>query len=179
MRCPNCNSEVEEGLAACSQCGTPLTAYGGQVTGEVRPETRAKAAKFAARPSIVIVMTILDVLVALFGPLGMALARITGRTQVSEDATNYIVAALGAVGAFAVVIVLIPIGLLLLLLAWATWTQKSWAWTANVVLLVLGVVLAARVFSAEPGQALVRIALCGAVAYFWFKPSTKEWFGMV
>jgi hypothetical protein len=178
MHCPNCHAEVEEGLAVCSQCGAPLTAYGGQITGEVRPETRAKAAKLAVRPPIVVVMAILDALVALLGPLGLAWVRITGRTQVSEDATNYIAAALGAVGAFAVAIVLIPLGLFLLVLAWATWTQKPWAWMANVVLLILMVLLAVRVFAAEPGQALLRIGLCGAIAYFWFHPRTKEWFGL-
>jgi len=178
MRCPKCDLDNEEGRAVCANCATPLTAYAGQVTGVVSEKTLARAARLAIRPPIVGVMAILDVLTAVFGPFAMLAAKFSARTTINTEGTNYIGTAFGAVGVAFAAALLIPLGLLLLILAGATWTQRPWAWTANAALLAASVVLAALLFPNSPGQALLRIALSGAVAYFWFQDDTKEWYGM-
>lgn len=178
MRCPRCDFDNDEGRAVCLHCATPLTAYAGQVTGVVSEETRTKAARLALRPPIVSLMAVLDVLAAIFGPFAMLAVKFSARATLNNEGTNYIGAALGAVGIAAAAALLIPLGLLLLFLAWSTWTQRPWAWTANAVLLGLSALLAVLVFPTSPAQALVRIALSGAVAFFWFQSRTKAWYGM-
>lgn len=177
MRCKECGEDNDEGVAFCARCNTPFTAYGGQVTGMVSEATLAKAARLALRPPIIPFMAALDVLTAVFGPFAITLARSSARPVANAEGTNYVGVAFGALGAVFTAALLIPLGLVLLVTAWATWTQRTWAWTANAALLALSLVAALLAFSASPAEALVRIALSGAVAYFWFKPETKEWYG--
>src|SRR5262249_38154540 len=53
LRCPNCATDNDDGLALCQTCGTLLTSYAGQGVGYVTKETLEKAAKLRIRPPVV------------------------------------------------------------------------------------------------------------------------------
>jgi hypothetical protein len=178
MRCPNCNTLNDEGAALCENCAEPLTAYGGQITGMVSEETREKIERLSVRPPVVPVMAALDALAAFVWPFAAAWAAFAHRTVANAAGTNYIGAAFGSLGAVFTAAVMIPLGVALLVIAWATWTQRPWAWIANAVVLVLAALLAFFAFPSAPVSALLRIGLAGALAYFWFQPDTKDWYGM-
>jgi hypothetical protein len=178
MRCKVCDTPNEEGRARCRNCDAPLTAYAGQVTGDHNPETAAKALRLSLRPPVVSVMAILDALAAIFGPFWLVAAKFLARPGAGEEGLNYIGAAIGAVGVTILALLMIPLGLFLLYLAWATWTQRPWAWGVNAVLLLVSALLALLAFASSPIAALIRIGLSAAVAFFWFKPETKDWYAI-
>lgn len=178
MRCKVCDTPNEEGRARCQNCDAPLTAYAGQVTGDYNPATAEKALQLSLRPPIVVVMAVLDGLTAIFGPFWLVAVKFLARPTAGEEGLNYIGAALSAVGVTLLAIFLIPLGLFLLYLAWATWTQRPWAWSANAVLLLVSALLAVLAFASSPIAALTRIGLSASVAFFWFKPETKDWYAI-
>src|SRR5438876_2696672 len=70
MRCPQCQADNEEGVALCAACDAPLTFYAKQWTGEVSLAARERARKLTTRPPAVAILTVADLLLAVFGPLG-------------------------------------------------------------------------------------------------------------
>jgi hypothetical protein len=178
MRCPHCELQNEDGAAFCERCGTPLTAYGGQITGEVSEATRAKAAKLTVRPQIVPIMAAFCALLALVGPVWSLVARITTRPTMNAEGTNYAGAAFGAVGIAFAAMVLVPVALALLVVASGILTQRTWAWGAAAVVLAAGVLAA---LGGYLGIGLLKfVVLIGAVALaaLWFRKDAREWYGV-
>lgn len=180
QQCPNCGLLNEEGRALCANCQTPLTAYAGQLRGE--PESSggrlaAQVAHLNTRPPIIAALALFDLLFALFWPLAFVVGAFAARQQVNAEGTNYIFAAIGAVGPTLAALVLIPVALALCALAWATWTQRPSAWVGNGYALGAFVLLALRKFPNAPIMTLVWIGLACGLAYLWFRPETKSWFG--
>lgn len=178
MRCSHCDHDNPEGLARCEVCNTPLTAYSGQVTGEVNAVNLERLARMSIRPPIVPGMTGLLVAFAIFGPFAAVISRYLARTTTNVEGTNYASAAFGAVGIAFTALVMIPLGLFLLYMAWLTWTRGSWIWMANTIL--LGAVAFLSLTGFLTSIFILRvllIALCGAAGYFWFRPETREWYG--
>ncbi len=177
MRCPHCSNENEEGAAVCEYCDTPLTAYGGQLTGLVSASTLAKAAKLAVRPPVIPIMAGLDVFLAIFGPVAAVLGKFSSRPQTNAEGTNYMGAAFGAVGVAFTAMVLVPVALALLVIAWGTITQKSWAWAANIG--VLGVLIFLGNFLLPWGTfgLIIRVVAGVALGVLWIKNETREWYG--
>jgi hypothetical protein len=165
------------GAAVCENCGTPLTAYGGQITGEVSTETRLKASRLAARPVIVPVMAGLDVLFAVFGPLAMVMGRFIGRTAVNTEGTNYLGAAFGAVGVAFVAMFMVPFAIALLVVAWGTIAQRSWAWPANILVLAALVFLGGLFLPLGTVGWVIRILLAAVLGFMWSREETRAWLG--
>src|SRR5215212_9545585 len=118
MRCPHCETPNEEGVAICENCGTPLTVYGRQFTGEVSEAARERAAKLNVRPPVVPIMAAFCALVAVAGPFWSVLSRFMGRAQVNAESTNYVGAAFGAVGIALAALVMVPLGVAILVVSW-------------------------------------------------------------
>lgn len=178
MRCPHCDNENPEGTACCLACDTPLTAYAGQGTGEVSAATLERLRNLSRRPPIVPIVVALDTLIAVIGPFGVLLIKFLGRTTTNVEGTNYVGAALGAVGVALMAMLMVPLGLFLIYLAWVTWTRASWAWLANAALLC-GMAFLSLIGFFTPWMffRLTLLILFAAAAWFWFQSDTREWFG--
>jgi hypothetical protein len=177
MRCPNCDTANDEGEAICANCAEPLTAYAGQVSGLVDDRTRARAQRLAVRPAVVVPMALLDLATAFLWPVATLMGMLRASPTLNAEGTNYMGHAFGALNVALNAAILVPVALALVAIAWGTWTQKSWAWPANAVL--LGLLIASALLSLPAGVlwSLVRLAVLGAAAYHWFRPAARSWFG--
>ena len=176
LRCPNCQTENDDGRASCESCGAAFTAYAEKGSGIASAATLAKLAKLGIRPPAVAPMASIDGLLALI-TLGALIARYFSQPNLNADSSNYLAPAFGAVGAALASFVAIPVALALLYLAWGTWTQRTWAWTANAFLMALSAFLALLAFFSNPILAVIRLAITAYAAFFWFNTQTREWFG--
>lgn len=177
MRCPHCDSPNPDEASSCAQCGQALSTYA--------PETSANASARAERiyhvsiqPPVVPIVAVLCVFTALLGPFRTAAAALVRRTPLPDEAGGYLVNALGAASGALIAAVMVPIGLFLLVTAFAVWSQRPWAWSAVAVLLCVAGLAAAVTFPSDPLSAVLRIATAGAVAFFWFQPHTRKWYGL-
>lgn len=177
MRCPACAGDNPDGAALCGACDQPLTAYSGQLTGEVSAVSAERAARLDTRPPGVKYVAGVCVLAALFGPFAAALPSFGARETLREDQLNYIGAAFGVVGAALALAVLLPLGIAMLVAAWGAWSQKSWAWPAVAAIVALGIVSALLTLREDVLQGLVRAALFGGAAWLWLRPEVRDWFG--
>jgi hypothetical protein len=176
-QCPNCGAANSIDSALCENCRAPLTAYAGQLTGQgesAQGRLAGQVAQLETRPPGVVAMTVFDVLFAGFWPLRSVAGAFLAKPRLNAEGTNYLGAAFGTVGPVLAAIVLIPLALALFGLAWMTWTQRPWTWTANLAALGLFALLALLHFSP---LSVVWLAAAGALAYLWFRPETKAWFG--
>jgi hypothetical protein len=181
QQCPNCGHVNESGRAVCANCQLPLTAYSGQVSGDFessRGKLAQQVSRLNVRPPIVAVVALCDLLFALFWPLAYVVNDFANRPRLNGEMTNYLGSAFGAIGPFLHAIVLVPIGLALIGLAWATWTERAWAWSVNAIGLAAFVLLSLRNFGVAPIMTIIWVVLAGGVAFVWFRSETKAWFGM-
>lgn len=177
--CPHCGEANDPGRATCVNCGTPLTAYGGQV-GQNDNFERKLAAQVKAldtRPLVVSAMAIFQLLFALFWPVAVVMASFAAQPHTNAEGTNYLAAAFGAIGPFFVSITMLPVAVLLCFLAYASWTQRPWAWSV-----ALGVpALAVMVAYVRYGFGLWLFVWGGAavvLTYLWLQSRTKNWYGL-
>jgi hypothetical protein len=179
MHCPHCQAEIEEGQALCPSCDRPLTKYAGNITREVSDLTQARLARLSAKPPVIPVMAGVNVFLALFGPLWTVFKSLGARPTINAEGTNYLGTAFGGVGVFMTAIVLIPLAIAFCVVAWGILTQRTWAWTAN--LLVLGVFLllggALGSFLGLGSLVAARVVIVAVLAFLWFRPDVREWFG--
>ena len=179
VKCSHCGDLNEVGNAICKNCLTPLTAYGGQV-GQARNFDGKLAAQVAAldeRPPIVIAMTIFSVAFALLVPLWSVVKAWRAQPHVNEEGTNAIQAATGILVPLFQTVVFLPIAIALCVIAYFTWTQRPWAWTANVVILGLIAVLAVVSYGLSL-PAFVWIGVAGIVACLWYQQPVRAWFAL-
>ncbi len=173
-QCPNCGTPNDVSQSLCKNCMTPLTAYAGQLVGESHKGRLAKqVADLETRPPAVIGMTVLNVVFALFWPLRIVLANFAAKPTTNAEGTNYVASAFGSIGPILSAILLIPAAILLCILAWATWTQRPWAWMTNLGVLVVFALLNLR---ATP-MALFAVAAI-VLGVLWMMPRTKGWYGL-
>ena len=179
MRCPHCATDNEEGAAVCENCDTPLTAYGGQVTGAVSEATLRKLERLAVRPPVVPMAAALDVLLVVVGPLWTLVGRFAARPAVNAEGTNYAGAAFGAVGVLFSAIVLVPVAVALAVVAWGVMAHRTWAWTAQAFLLLVVAVIGLTGWLV-PSLFLRLLLSAGAavVGYLWVKEDARQWYGV-
>ncbi len=179
-QCPNCGHVNDVGRATCANCQLPLTAYAGQIPDfdSQQGKLAQQVAQLNVRPPIIQAMALFNLLFALLWPLAYVAYGFLARPHLNAESTNYIGTAVSAVGPILAALVLIPIGLALFALAWATWTQRPWAWTANAAGLAAFALLALLKFATAPIMAFIWVGLACGLAYYWFRPETKSWFGM-
>lgn len=176
VTCSICGAVNDAGRALCIDCNRPLTAYAEQLDSQQhinREEIQRKIASLDTRPPAVLAMTLFYVVFAVFWPLAYVVGAFMSREKVNAEGTNYLSAAFDAIGPFLSAGLLVPFALLLVFLAWATWTQRSWAWTAGLVTLGL---FALKALQKGVGGA-VWLVVAAVLAFFWFREETKVWYG--
>jgi len=173
-QCPHCGVVNDIDNAYCVNCNTPFTAYSGQLDGEAYEGKLAQqAALLNTRPAVVMLMTVFDILFALFWPVAGLLHAY--HAILHPTLNNYIFSALSTVVPVLIAFILIPVTLGLFYVAWANWNQASWAWTVNA--LVLGICAICCLLSLFSFKAIVFLLLAAALASLWFRRETKAWFG--
>lgn len=176
MRCPHCDSPNAAGASSCAQCGQSMSSYATESASS--PAVIAERLyQVSIRPPIVPIVSVLCALAAVIGPLRTGAAALLRRSALPDEAGGYLANALGAASGFLIAAVLLPVGLFLLLVSFAAWTQRPWAWSAVAGLLCVAGLAAALTFPAEPLMAVLRLATAGALAYFWYQPATRRWYG--
>ncbi len=174
IQCPNCGTPNDVNQSLCKNCMTPLTAYSGQLIGEAHQgKLAAQVADLQTRPVAVIAMTVTIVIFALFWPLRTVLANFAAKPVTNAEGTNYIASAFGSIGPILSAALLIPAAVLLGIIAWATWTQRTWAWMASLAVLIVFVLINLR------PSAMALFAIGGiALGVLWVLPRTKSWYGL-
>lgn len=174
IQCPNCGTANDTGAALCKACMHPLTAYSGQLKGETYQGKLVKQVAYLdTRPPAVIAMTALDVVFALFWPLRTVFANFASRPTTNAEGTNYVASAFGTIGPIFSAMLLIPTAIVLGFLAWAAWTQRPWAWMAN-----LGVLIVFALLNLRPTPAALFAVAAIVIGVFWMMPRTKGWYGL-
>jgi len=174
IQCPNCGTPNDSSAALCKACMNPMTAYSGELKGEVYQGNLAKqVVHLETRPPAVIAVTVLDGVFALFWPLRIVFANFAARQTTNAEGTNYVAAAFGTVGPILAAILLVPAAIALGVFAWAAWTQRPWAWMANLGVLILFALLNLH----RSPTALFAVAAI-AIGVFWMMPRTKGWYGL-
>ncbi len=179
QQCPNCGHVNDIGLAVCESCNSPMTAYGGQVTGEAYEGGRLKGqvAKLEVRPAAVTAIVVFDVLFALFWPFAYVIGGFLGVHGANSEGTNAMAAAVSWVPALFWAAVLVPSGIALLVLAWLAWSQRPIAWNVNLGVVILFGLLSLRAF---PGPGFwIFLPVSIVLAALWLRSDTKAWYGMM
>ncbi len=177
MRCSHCDADNDDASAFCHQCSNKLTAYAEVVIDQDKAAKLAKLNKVNIRPAGVMAMAGATVALAVFGPFGKFASMFFARPAVREDGMNYAASAFSAVNVTLAGIFFIPVGIFLLILAFSTWTQRSWAYHANTVL--LGLVGLSCITGFWPGGIWrwILLVATAAFAFLWFRTENREWFG--
>lgn len=176
QQCKNCGMLNSIDWSLCSNCQSPLTAYSGQLRGQEfdTEHLNQKIKKLDQHPFAVKMMAGQNVFFAAFWPLASAVSGILSRAKVNSETTNYLSAAFSAVGSFMNAIVMVPIALLLIWIAWGAWSQKPWAWGANLgVSLVFGLTCLVHFHLLN----IFWLALLAVTTSLWFSKDTRTWFG--
>ena len=178
MRCTACQSDNEDGAAFCANCAAPLTAYAGRSVADADPaRTAQRLAELRARPSMVVVLAVMDGVIALV-PVMTSLRAVATRPQLTEDSINYIGHAFGGLSAIVTAAVMLLLAAALIVLAWGTMTQRAWAWYANAGLIGL---LVLRSLVRLPASPLMARPVLGAMTLLgaaWVQPSVRRWYGL-
>lgn len=178
-QCPNCGLENDSGNAVCANCQTPLTAYAGQLRGEAyQGRLAAQVERLETRPPAVIAMVVFLIAFTLFWPLASVISAFLHREGLNAEGTNYVASAFGAIGPILTAIFLIPVSVALGVLAWMTWTQRTWTWNADLVALIAFAVFACIRYPVYHFLTFLWVILAAALAFLWFRPATKAWFGL-
>jgi hypothetical protein len=179
IQCKHCGVVNDVGNAICANCKRPLTAYGGQVGQEENFERRlsAQVEALEERPPVVTAITVFHLLFALAVPLWTVIAAWSAQPHVNAEGTNTVQSAAGTFVSILQTITLLPVAIAFCLLAYFTWTQRTWAWTANAIMLGL-LVLLALILHGFALTTFIWAGLAGGFAYFWFQKPIKAWFGL-
>ena len=177
LQCPNCGVENETDRTRCSNCQNPLTAYGGELTGETYIGKLAEQADLVTeRPHSVVALVALVVLYVLLGPLRTTYLTFAHRVVTNAEGTNYVGASFGIIGPIMIAAFQIPYAIALLVAGGGAMAQKTWGWNAGIVVLALSSVSTIRGFMPFPG--ILYVAVIITVAVLWFSDRTKAWFGL-
>ena len=179
IQCKHCGDSNDIGNAICANCMTPLTAFGGQVgqANNFDSQLTAQLAALDERPPVIAVMTVFSVLFALVVPIWSVIKAWRVQPHVNEDGTNGIQAATGILVPLFQTVILLPIAIALCTIAYFTWTQRPWAWTANVVILGL-ITLIVVVLYGLSLPTFFWLTVAGVVAYLWYRQPVKAWFAL-
>jgi uncharacterized Tic20 family protein len=140
--------------------------------------TLEKLEKLRIRPVISPWMAAYIVAAAVFGPFGTLLAKFTSRPTINAEGTNYMNPAFSAVGITLAALVMIPLGFALLTAVWGVLTQRTWAWTAGVVVLLAVAAAGLTAAVAGPIFKTVLFIVTALITWFWFREETREWYGV-
>jgi uncharacterized membrane protein len=168
----------------CQQCLTPMTAYSGQLTGETyQGKLAGQVALLNTRPAAVTAMVIFQVLFAVF-PLVVFAHYLPGPANTNPDEAYQasMSSAFHVISAVVAGFVMIPLSVVMLWVAWSTWAQRTWAYNAVFAPLSVFVIIMLTKFG-QPSTTLhvvagFSIAAIAVLVFFWYRPTTRAWFGL-
>ncbi len=177
-QCPHCGVVNASSRALCINCQSPLTAYAGELQGEsYQGKLAEQAAHAEIKPWAVTAMAVCDVLFAVFWPIAFVIGAYTARAHVNVEGTNYAAAAFGSLVPLFYALTLLPIAALLCFVAWGAWAQRTWAWAAN-AWTIGAFVFVVFIYHRVSFLTFICVCLAGGLAYAWYLPRTRAWFGI-
>lgn len=120
------------------------------------------------RPSGVVIIAILDVIIGIFS-ITVSLLLETGNTTEIVNAKL-----IADVGAFATIIAIL--GILAVVMSYGIWTRKRWAWTYSVMVAALGILTNITAFFFGSTVSVLNAGLQALVIYYLARSSVKAYF---
>jgi lysylphosphatidylglycerol synthetase-like protein (DUF2156 family) len=168
--CPGCGKPVDANVTFCPNCGYNLQA-GGQAAAVPGGAQNMPLPMTRQRPTGIAILAILYMIGGVLAVLGGILIMAALGVAATSLATNYggLIAAIGGViGIVAVIIGLVAVGL-----GYGLWKGSSWAWTATLILEILGLLAG---LAALP-TSIVSLLIAALIIYYLFRPNVKQYFG--
>lgn len=178
--CQECGTPNDIGRSVCINCGRPLTAYGSQLG---QPENyqgklNAQVAALETRPLAVTALTGFYGLMVLIGPLWAIVSAFSARPHLNVEGTNATAAAVGTIGPILSVLTMLPLAVGLGIMAWATWTQRTWAWTGGLIVLGLFGVVTILHNGLLTVPTVFWLVVAGVLTALWIQKPVKAWYGL-
>jgi len=121
-------------------------------------------------------VTILAVLAAIGGVLGILAGLVLVGLSSSVAATDMALPLSGAVAILGIVSIVLGIGELAF--AYGAWGLKPWAWMLGIVLEAVGIVVNLLEFrSATATSTIISVVIAGAIIYYLYQPHVRRAFG--
>ena len=177
--CSQCGTHNDVGLALCSNCQSPLTAYGGQLRGEAyQGKLAAQTAQLQDRPFAVVLMSATLGVIVFGWPLRMIVSAIIKYLRAGSGESGYVSSAFGILGPILTTAVCLPIAAALCWVAYEVWFQQPRAWRY-----AFGVLVAFSGYSvvraSEYGYWTIPVLVYScSLIYLWLRPRARSWFGM-
>ncbi len=136
--CPSCGKQVDEGVLFCPSCGHNIGATpSASPTPSVPTPPTDRAGRMKMRPLGVTIIVVLDAIAGLFlvllGGAFFGYHYMMGSFGGPLQSARGLVAGLG--------LLFVVVGLVTVFLAWGLWRGATWAWTAALVIAILGLIL--------------------------------------
>lgn len=126
---------------------------------------------------IAVLMVIAGIVMIIAGISAMAVAPLLPMAVPSQDLPAGLSATmLGGIavgsGAF-----MLALGIAGLVIAYGLFKGKGWAWTAAVVLSIIGIVMSAVAIATGNFGSVISIIINGVILYYLYRPHVKAYFG--
>jgi hypothetical protein len=124
-----------------------------------------------------VLMAIAGVVMIIAGISAMAIAPLIPMAAQSQDLAGGISSAM--LGGFAVAAgaVMLALGIASLVIAYGLFKGRSWAWTAAVVLSIIGIVMSVVSIVTGNFGSIVSLIINGIIIYYLYRPHVKAYFG--
>lgn len=124
-----------------------------------------------------VLMAIAGVVMIIAGISAMAIAPLIPMAVQSQDLAGGISSAM--LGGFAVAsgAVMLALGIASLVIAYGLFKGRSWAWTAAVVLSIIGIVMSVVSIVTGNVGSIVSLIINGIIIYYLYRPHVKAYFG--
>lgn len=166
--CPSCGKEVDESVLYCPRCGhsiNPVSQATSQPPALAAPMTGGGEKKH--RPLGVTIIAVLDAIAGLLlllrGGAYFGIRSMMGSAGGPLGSYRGLFAGLG--------LLFVLVGLVTIFLAWGLWSGFGWAWTAALILAVLGLVLHLLSFN------IIGLIINVAVLVYLLVPNVRAYFG--
>jgi len=179
MQCPFCGTMNDTKHSLCTNCQSPLTAYSGELRGEIYQGNLAgQVERLRVRPWSVNLMAAFLVVVAVGWPLRSIVTAFVNRAQLNGEATNYLASAFGAIGPIMTTILCLPLAAILGWIAWSVLTQQPRAWKLSLVAISAFAVYILIRSGEYRIWTVIWLVLTAGLAAVWLRGPTRAWFGM-
>ncbi|MBI2183902.1 MAG: zinc-ribbon domain-containing protein [Thaumarchaeota archaeon] len=126
--CPNCGTEVAEGVSFCPTCGTKISASIPLTPQKARP---SKLIQFITGVTVISILEVISGILFIFG--GIDVLAIGGLIEATIPL--FVGGALVSAG-----MLIIGIGIISFILAYGLWKRRNWAWSTTMIFSVLGLI---------------------------------------
>lgn len=179
IQCKYCGTSNEAGNAMCVNCQSPLTAYGGQITGvNYQGKLAAQAELLQRRPVAVVIVTTMLAFIAIGGPLRYIAAMVWAYVSRTHSEEGYLSSAFGVLGPIAAAVLCLPIACVIFWVAYEAVHQQPRAWRFGCGILFCYVGYLAIHFREGIMWNLLWLVPVLISCGLWMAPKTRAWFGL-